>query len=326
MNISTMLDSGNRNNRKRRTTMASPNAAAAPPSLQITDEEIMLYVEGLAAPSQARRVVAGALADTDIAARLHLLHAIAEQESSSGVATYLARFPRRADALKQEMFRIVREEVATQTETAATLATVTAKTEPAAEVLESPLSAVLRQGGGAVWRATNDVIAHLDGWLERQTTRTLAIAREVLTMPELAPATASSLPGLSLHRQAILTADNVRIEFQQLPGPVSRLRLLVDASDIAPMSLVATPPVYKTAFVTLEERVGEAHDRHVLVVLLSNDGKGFTDFSLAATNGRATTTINAVAPSQSLPPARGGCQLVGVRLSQEQSGGWETGL
>ena len=301
----------------------------------VTDAELLEYVDGIATPATAGRVIRAALHDAtvrDRLSRLQRLDALATLTETEGEP----ELGRDAGRLGDTMRRLVREIAA---ETVA-VAEVTAAEAAAAEATAHPLMADLQEllaparpgargAGGGLWHVARGAAAEArEIWetLSEGVTRALVVGRHALSLPCFAPAAAASAGGdLSLRRETVTTADGVRIEFQQLPtAGLSRLRVLVDASLLASEIRELG---YNVAFLTLEDSgntplsgrsVGGGDtaavsppDRHILVVALNGDGRGFTDFQ--AGNSASVVAGNV------LPAAQGVCRLTGITLSRIES-------
>lgn len=241
---------------------------ADPGSDDITNDDIAAYATDSASPQAARRVAAGAVFYPSVRARVSLLRELSEgyAAASSGdnepaiQAAQLQRFQMRALA-------------------AATTVPYQAASAvpPGGRDLLGVLQAAAAQGGGGLWRLADEALSALTNALATTplASRALVTGTSTLSLPCLAPALAAAAPDPDLRRESVTTADGVRIEFQQLPGALARVRLLVDASSLN------DTPAYDAALVTLEEQPGgsaRAAARHILVVALNEQGRGFTDF------------------------------------------------
>jgi hypothetical protein len=146
---------------------------------------------------------------------------------------------------------------------------------------------------GGLFRQGKELQESITAW----SNDVLQVGRQLLTLPCLAPATAAATVEHSLRRESITTAEGIRVEFQQLPGETPRLRLVLDASIWAERG-------YTRGFITL----AEGEDRHILIVALNAQGRGFTDFVIGNNNSDAPLAM---------PPARHGMHLVSVSLAKE---------
>lgn len=245
-------------------------------------------------------------------------------------------FHARAEALRERMAQITRfvaqEEAPESDAEAAVEGTLAAAYDASPERFAARFAALVRGqagsggSGGGLWRVAAQALeAAIAGLTQSNgggySTRALATGRQPLTLPCLAPAAAAPAADMTLRRQKVTTPDGVLIEFQQLPVSPHRLRLLIDASLLAEDFDTLG---YNAAFVTLEETLPRDEtasaaeeseelpltypppDRHVLIVKLNRQGRGFTDFLIAADSGSPSV----------LPAPRGGCHLVGATLSR----------
>ena len=265
-------------------------------TFSVTAADIAAYTEGIATPAQARRVLFGAITNPAIARDIRLLR----DADAAPEMTASPDFMERARRLQEAMLQTVRD----MTAPARSLLpdrgalAVTQKDEIAADTVPT-------LDGVPWWNVSNELLDQIRRQFEA-VGRTLSLEVQSLSLPCFMPAAAGFAADLTVLRQQI-KVDGVHVEFQQLPGADGRVRIIVDSSRLAPVSLTE-PTAYRTAFVTLEERVGSQFDRHILVVRLADEGMGYTDFVLGA-------------PEGGLPPLRGSCHVVGITLSH--NGDWE---
>ena len=198
----------------------------------VTNEEIVAVADGAADRATERRVMAAALIDPQV--RVRLRDARAMQEAPRLVAEREGGFSLRAQRLKEEMEIAVRR-VARENREQGQIVPTAARAGP----LMPPLRRVLES------------------------------VRFAVTLPCLAPASASSLTDLSVRRDLFLV-DGVRIELQQLPGESPRLRAFGDASGVSG-GFAATEA---NALELTLEGLGE------LVIPLNSEGRGYADFSI----------------------------------------------
>jgi hypothetical protein len=231
---------------------------------EITNTEILDYAEGVASEETSRHVVTAALFDKHV-----------------------------AEKLKMACISVTEIEA---TETDAAASAIAQKTRPSVLSLvhqndkESDTRAeVFALKAGGLFRRSKELQAQIQDWSEE----VLHVGRQLLTLPCLAPATASATIEHTLRRESVTTPEGIRVEFQQLPGMYARLRLLLDVS-------VWAERAYTRGFVTLEE----GDDRHILVVALNPQGRGFTDFVIGE-------------GEYHLPPARRGLHVVSISLARD---------
>jgi hypothetical protein len=249
-----------------------------------TGEEIAAYAAGVADPATTRRVTAALLTDAAARAQYATFRAAIEwtapaAEAEATVDT--ARLQRVRTAMCEEAQAAGREGASTAS------------------------------GGGVL----ND-LAKAGEAVRAALSRVLLTGRQLLTLPCLAPAAAASAPDLALRKQTVTTGEGVRIEFQQLPGgPPQRVRIVVDAAALRPAEAgekedgPPPPPIYNVAYLTLEEGEpvsGRLPDRHVLVVALNAQGRGFTDFTIGGERALGT----------GLPAPQAPLALVSATLAQ----------
>lgn len=245
----------------------------------LTTDQIAAFVAGTADPATARRVAAAAVADKTVRERIERLRAVEALPDDPAAAVSEEQLSR----LRTRLLRVARA--------------VTDEAEAARRL------AVMTRGGGLwclpapVWETVTDAVA--------DAARALTTGRHPICLPCLAPASAAPAASLVMHRESVITADGVRIEFQQLPGETARLRLIVDASDLSGDVPVSS---FNTAFVRLNEEDPESPSRHILVVALNREGRGFTDFSLGYGNGSDAQDPRV------LPVPRAVCNLTGASL------------
>ena len=195
----------------------------------ISNEEIVVVAEGVADRETERRVTALALLDPSVRARLREARQL--QQAPLLVAEQDGGFAQRAQRLKEAM-EIGARRIAREQREAYEAALPAARAGP-------PASSPLR--------------------------RALEVVRQAVTLPCLAPASASSVAELSVRRDIFL-AGGVRIELQQLPGEPPRLRAFGDASGV-PGGLEGADTLELTL-----EGLG------VLQVPLNPEGRGYADF------------------------------------------------
>ena len=266
-----------------------------PREVAVSPSDIAAYRAGVADRSTALRVVAAALFNPGVRARVARV-----REEAGGYAADLpdttddaAAAAPRLDTLRRAMGQAA-QSVAEEN-----------------EGLEALRAAHAARGGG-IWRIAAEAWAGLRRATDHAS-RSLATGMQSLSLPCLAPAAADPGASLELRRETVTTPEGVRIEFQQLPSVTpSRLRLLVDASVLAGVD-PDTPP-YDAAFVVLEEASGSGTDRHILVVALNEQGRGFTDF-VTGHNGDAAAASGPAAASV-LPSPRGVYRLTGATLTR----------
>jgi hypothetical protein len=243
-------------------------------------DEIASYVEGTADPATERRVTAAALMDKAVRERIALLRA----------ALALPEDP----APPPERLHRLRDRILAEVQTVADEVNV-----------EQRLAALPARGGG-LWRVAGETWDLLLRTLA-ESARSLRTGEQALSLPCLAPAAASSV-ALEVQRETVATPEGVHIEFQQLPGEMTRLRLIVDASEF----LAKSPePASNVAFVRLEEEEASPN-RHILVVTLNQAGRGFTDFVL----GTSQDPVGAPDDPFVLPAPRVGLRLAGATLAR----------
>lgn len=247
---------------------------------EIRNEKIAAFMEEDVDAATAREVLAAAISDSAVRDRIGLLRA-AEALVDPNTPIPAAR----RDRVRARMLLAARA-----------VAEASAQDYQTAPV---PRGGGLWQVAAEAWEALSSMLAEVS--------RPLTIGSHVLRLPCLASAAAAPSPSLVMRREAYTTADGVHIEFQQLPGEASRLRLLVDASAL---DAAAFPTSYNAAFVTLEEHNPDSPSRHILVVSLNSDGRGYTDFTLAYGTGAET------ADPYTLPAPRGACRLAGATLAR----------
>lgn len=246
----------------------------------LTTDQIAAFVADTADPVTARRVAAAAVTDQTVRERIEALRAV--------------------DALPDESVSVSEEEFARlRTRLLRVAQAVTGEVETARH-----LAAMTQSGGGGlwclpapVWETLTDAVA--------VAARALITGSHPICLPCLAPASAAPAASLVMRRESVITADGVRIEFQQLPGETARLRLIVDASGFSGDTPVSS---FNTAFVRLKEEDPESPSRHILVVSLNGEGRGFTDFSLGYGTGAQTRS------PQVLPVPRAVCNFTGASL------------
>lgn len=248
-----------------------------------TNAEIAAYLAGFAGRETTRRVLSSALTNAKTRSTLEAL----SRHERDFDATPAALPSRQADPAFAA--RAAKSRAALEAATAEVAAEIAASL-PSAEVAVSVADPLV-----AAWSSLSEVVE-----------RVLRVGRQILTLPCLAPAAAASAPDLEIRRETVHTGEGVRIEFQQLPGaPPYRLRAVVDAS---PVTRDADGPVvtgpYNTASLALEDSgagEGAASRRHILVIPLNAEGRGYSDFVVGDVNG--------------LPSPVGVCRLVSATLS-----------
>lgn len=282
----------------------------------MTDGDLLDFLDGLADRATARRIVTAALRDSSIRRRLNALRELDRAALAYSDAVETAETAAAEQRLGEAMRQSVRDLLAATT----SAAPISSPAAPLMSELKPLLNANsgARAAGGGLWKVAaryGDAVKEFWDTVCGASSRALVTGRHPLSLPCLAPAAAASAADLQLRRETVTTADGVRIEFQQLPGSgPSRLRVFVDASLIAQE---LHDLGYNVAFLTLEDGGGSGTaapaapsappDRHILVIALNGEGRGFTDFIV----GNAAA---AAAPSV-LPAPRGICRLMGVTLS-----------
>ncbi len=287
----------------------------------ITSDEILAFVLGDAEPRTARRVGAAALALVSVRERLAQAQKIVdnaardEAYAPTHVREESADFARRAARLRERMMEAVLSAAPGELNHEASPDYDGAP--PASDAVAALTQ--LAQRGGILYRAgvsaAREWTQALGGAARSQT---LVTGRHPLTLPCLAPATASAAGSVAhVQRQTLTTGDGVRIEFQQLPSvSPPRLRVFVDASGL---SGDAANRAYNVAYLTVEEGAGSAAsapplstdpasapDRHIFVVALNHEGRGFTEVVVGGTLSVGAT----------LPAPRGACHLIGATLAR----------
>jgi hypothetical protein len=263
-----------------------------PEGNRITNADIAAFVEGIADNATQRRVLAASLVDARIRQRIALLRTVDTATDLYILPTEVTPGVERLTAFVQNSIRALHE---------------------AQMQLRQALTK--RHKGGGLWSVSENVRAVVQETLKTVADKTLALGPRVsLGLPCFAPASASSVQNsLDVMKQVVPTQDGVRIEFHQLPGMPQRFRVLVDASEHRSESgenpsLIRTTEGddfgYNVAYLTLEDSEGEAIDRHLLVVALNSEGRGFTEFSLGGEGIYA------------MPFPKGLCRLTEVALSQ----------
>lgn len=286
---------------------------------KVSSAEIAAFVEGIADPETARRVLSATLLDPKVRQQVEMLRTLDDgfaQETAAGGIGQGAEFEARAERLRGSMIEAV-----TQVQEEASALRRQRRT----------LGAILREGrGGALVHVAAGTLNALRNQARETLREAITVGRQGLTLPCLAPATATAAvaPDINVQRQSV-TADGVRIEFQQLPGIPGRLRVLVDASGLSTRKNIFkqtglqdisqsraqlpenqsldganTAPVgYNVAYLTLEDGDRAHPDRHILVVSLNDEGRGYTDYLIGGEGMRA------------IPAPRTLCSLVGATLS-----------
>jgi hypothetical protein len=281
----------------------------------VSSAEIAAFVEGTADRDTARRVLASAISDPDVRQQVELLRTIDEDFENEiaipGEAP--ADFAARAEELRAKMQNAVQQ--------------IWDETEQGRQQ-QRTFDAIMAEGNGGVIANATDALLAFWNRTQEAIQQSLTLGRHALTLPCLAPANAASPPALSVARQSV-TAEGVRIEFQQLPGTPARLRVVVDASalhsekDFHKQTNTATTKTkatettnysskgetnanqigYNVAYLTLEDGDSARPDRHILVVSLNTEGRGFTDYVVGGSGTRA------------LPATQTLCSLVSATLS-----------
>jgi hypothetical protein len=285
---------------------------------KVSTAEIAAFVEGIADQETARRVLAAALTDPTVRQWVQQMRVVDEQfDSGAAEAQAAPDFEARAERLRERMAQavpLVRDEAAELRRQRRTL------------------GQIVREGrGGALIHVAAGTLNALRDQARETVREAITLGRHALTLPCLAPATASAAvaPEIGVRRQSV-TAEGVRIEFQQLPGLPGRLRVLVDASGLSSrkntskrandeettenraesseiLSVTGTNAAavgYNVAYLTLEDGDRAYPDRHILVVSLNEEGRGFTDYLVGGEGMRA------------IPAPRTLCSLVGATLSR----------
>jgi hypothetical protein len=239
---------------------------------EITNTEILDYASGDASEETTHSVVAAAVLDIRVAEKLRIAYTLYDAQEVDTIATEIATKTRpRLLALVQSTGQ------------------PEAQSDVSSDISRETVFATFAQVGGGLFRRGKALQAQVQEWSEE----VLHVGRQLLTLPCLAPATAAAGVEHSLRRESITTPEGIRVEFQQLPGNTPRLRLLLDAS-------VWAEREYTKGFVTLEE----GDDRHILVVALNAQSRGFTDFVIGE-------------GESDLPPARRGIHVVSISLARD---------
>lgn len=270
--------------------MSSMGSRNMPDSNRVTNADIAAFVEGAASKAARQRVLAAALVDADVRRRIALLQA-AEADAETDMAAEVTPGVERLTAFVLDSIH---------------------------EMQDTRMQ--LRQAfaewhkGGGLWSVSEDVHTVVQDTLRTATDKALSLGQRIpLGLPCFAPASASPMHNsLDVIKQVVPTRDGVRVEFHQLPGTPPRFRVLVDASEHHPgedeIPLIQTTEDsdfgYNVAYLTLEDSEGEKTDRHVLIVALNGQGRGFTEFSLGGEGIYA------------MPQPKGQCRLIGISLSQ----------
>jgi hypothetical protein len=289
--------------------------------LNVTNDEIAAYAEGVADRETAQRVLAASLASPSVRARLTLLRQL-DKTITDTPRTAMQKADMSAERLAKLQASLVKSALAQMPK-----APVATETPATAENLSLRERAVrlLRETagrGGGLWGVAAETAQGVVSEVERAGQAALSLLsgrREMLTLPCLAPGAAGYPADLQVLRQTLAIGDGVRIEFQQLPSPsVNRLRVLVDASTLTAENPSFTP--YNVAYLTLEEGRGDRSgmaggslpDRHVLVISLNPQGRGYVDFTV---DGAA----HAVAPTaDNIPSPRSAYSLISATLSRTE--------
>jgi hypothetical protein len=286
---------------------------------KVSSAEIAAFVEGIADQETARRVLSATLLDPKVRQQVEMLRTFDDgfaKEAATGRTGQDADFEARAGRLRGLMMEAVPQ---VQDEAAAL------------RRQRRALTAILREGrGGALVHVAVGTLNALRNQARETLREAITVGRQGLTLPCLAPATATTAvaPEINIRRQSV-TADGVRIEFQQLPGIPGRLRVLVDASGLSSRKSAlkqageqdisqsraelsentpsdganAARVGYNVAYLTLEDGDRAHPDRHILVVSLNDEGRGYTDYLIGGEGMRA------------IPAPRTLCSLVGATLS-----------
>jgi hypothetical protein len=313
------------NNKHRGRIATDTGGGRSAGGLRVSDSDLVEFLDGVSDEATDRRLVTAALADVHVRHRLSALIALDRRASdnvaAAGHEAGAAAESRLGEAMRRAIFDVAAE-------TAGEVRREPEIERSAVSVLRHllfPEAPGERASGGllpvAAARGAASVAESLHGFLEAAgalATRILITGRHTLALPCLAPAAAATAADLQMRRETITTGDGVRIEFQQLPGGLARLRVFVDASQIGQE---VEESGYNVAFLTLEDSgsaaglQGEARsvpaDRHILVVSLNAQGRGFTDFVVGAA---------AEAGATPLPAPHGLCRLTGVTLSHIAAG------
>lgn len=201
----------------------------------ISNEEIVAVAEGSANREIERRVTAAALLDSSVRARLREAREVQEQPLlvSEQDGGFAMRAQRLREAMEIGARRIVREHREAYSAT--------------------PEAARAGPSAPSVLRRLLDKVDY------------------ALTLPCLAPASASSVAELSVRRDMFLV-DGVRIELQQLPGEPPRVRAFGDASRVSGESSLRD---IESLELTLE-------GLGVIQIALNAQGHGYQDFVVGA--------------------------------------------
>ncbi|MBC8103790.1 MAG: hypothetical protein H7Z41_14540 [Cytophagales bacterium] len=316
-----------------------PATSAVPvsPVVVITDEQITAYLNGIGGPDTERRVLAAALQYPSVRRRMEAHRLLDRLVTDSGGAQDAVQTPETVDRpsrLGEAMRRAV-ETMCQESAPPAEAASAALVHRSLLAELESLLQTTGKRTGGGLWNLPSpESVRELWESLAQPVTRALIAGRHALALPCLAPAAAASAASLQMRRETVTTADGVRIEFQQLPGGGSnRLRVVVDASGL---SQEVRDLGYNVAFLTLEDNsasmtpqspeleagtlmesaeavlTDSPPDRHILVIVLNAEARGFTDFTV----GSSSLAVSGV-----MPAPRGVCRLTGITLSRVAIGG-----
>ncbi len=221
---------------------------------RVSNEEIAAVVDGTADRGTQRRVTAAALLDSSVHERLKRLRTAESAPSLVAETEDGGSFLLRAQRLKEKM-QIAARQVAREHRESYT-------------VSSSP-----EARAGPVF-----------GGMPGLVRRTLQTLRQSVSLPCLAPASASSV-GETRVRRDIFLSEGVRIELQQLPGDGARLRVFADASGVT-----GGFSAQDADTVALElDGVG------MLLIALNPEGRGFADFRVGTDGAEIPAPRRAVA-------------------------------
>jgi hypothetical protein len=221
---------------------------------RVSNEEIAAVIGGTADRATEQRVTAAALLDSSVRERLKQLRTAETAPSLVAEIEDDGSFLLRAQRLKEKM-QIVARQVAREHRESYTA------------------SSALEARAGPVFGGVPGLVR-----------RTLDVLRQSVSLPCLAPASASSV-GETRIRRDIFLSEGVRIELQQLPGDGTRLRVFADASGVAGGFVAQDADT-----IALElDGIG------MLLIALNPEGRGFTDFQIGADEADIPAPRRAVA-------------------------------
>lgn len=272
--------------------MSSMGSWNMPESNGVTNADIVAYIEGTASKATRQRVLAASLTDVKIRERIALLRAVEPDIPPGPVSAEITPGVERLTNFVLDSIRALQD-----------------------TRMQLRRTFVEQHKGGGLWSVSEDIRTVIQDTLRTAADKALALGSRIpLGLPCFAPASASTMQNsLDVIKQVVPTRDGVRIEFHQLPGMPQRFRVLVDASEHRAQNAENPSAIgttgsgdfgYNVAYLTLEDSAGESVDRHVLVVALNGQGRGFTEFSLGGEGIYA------------MPLPKGQCRLTGVSLTQ----------